>query len=758
MKVNLSLFQELYNNGLFALPIIWDTENKQATAHPEHDINQVTMSMQYVEALLQNGFNKSNGIALKLVPPYGMLDFDLKNSKDKTIYTQWLQHIESSNTDVLRKVVIESTRSGGYHVYIKYKGLDRKIAIAKSEEGLEVISVYTGALLSYTYPTPGYTLIHNDFNDLDYLTTDEFDLLTTTAALFNQSPTHKPGDKLEPIIYPPEYETLLLQFDTKCTDEVFDTILRSIDLYPAPDPHNIFKNKKYSAYLRKGSNAAYSAKAYFTSKRLLIFSASMSKYPTWHDSDRQGENKWVLSPSKIIYYKNDKNWLATIDEIKLICDSACIEIVEQQPVTKQVLPIERMRFPYDIFPDVITNFMHPQVLQHEYLSGAILAATSVAVGNTVELHAMDGYKVKPILYLAIVAPPGASKTPAIKKAFAPLEEYDSKAYKQYTEQLKEYKIKLAEAKRDKQPEPERPLMHQILIKDSTIEMVVKILSFNQQGCCIVADELSGFLARMNQYKDGDEVQKWLEMWSGASILLQRITRDENKVEEPYCSIIGGIQPGVLESLSKDDNQHNGFYHRFLFVYPEPKPKNDWQPVVIPGSVKFDFFAYFNILIKMRAEEKQIYYLEPDAEALYKQWHDNKNKKYNIATSDTVKGIIAKYQDYCLRFAILLQVMHDGAYRPGTVSANNVERAIRLTEYFLANMHKAIKILSPETPVDKLQAPYDKLYAALPVTFSLKNAIKIGIDLGLKEATVKTFFIRNKDLFIQPERGIYEKIY
>jgi hypothetical protein len=68
-------------------------------------------------------------------------------------------------------------------------------------------------------------------------------------------------------------------------------------------------------------------------------------------------------------------------------------------------------------------------------------------------------------------------------------------------------------------------------------------------------------------------------------------------------------------------------------------------------------------------------------------------------------------------------MDDGAYRPGIVSKDNMRRAIRLTEYFFRNMNKALKILAPETPVDKLNALHSKLYLKLPETFSTKPLLK-----------------------------------
>lgn len=759
--MDLSLFQEYYNNGLLALPILWDIKTKQAIAHPEHDINTKEISLQYVAALLQNGYNKSNGVAIKVMPPIGMIDFDIKNTNNKGIFNEWFNIIAATNEDVLKKVTIEQTRSEGYHVYFKYHKLDHKIAIARNE-GKEVISIYTGGLLSYCYPTPGYKLIHNDFADIDFLTDDEYGLLVETAAFFNEDAGFKTGDKIETIIdYPPEYENICLQFDTYLTINNFEKLLNSIDLYEVRgEKLRRFKNKNYTPYLREGSTGNYSAKVYYKSKHVLIFSASMPKFPSWHDAESQGDTRWVLTPSRIVYYKNDKDWLKTIAEIKAWSelDDLKLEVKNEPLEPKAILTPDRLKFPYDVFPQSIQDYISVQRIQHEYLAGAVLAALSAAIGNSAYLEAMDGYIVRPVLFMAIIAPPGASKTPALKRAFAPLEAYDAKYYIEYERNLAKYREDLAEAKKNKTAEPEKPEYEQILIKDSTIEMVVKILSFNKPGCCLVADELAGFMNRMNQYKAGDEVQKWLELYSYSPVMIQRIGRDANKVQQPFCSVVGGIQPGVLEALSKGDNAHNGFYHRFLFVYPEVQSKLDWEALTVPEKVKQYYSHMFDMLVYERQNERR-YALSEEANTLYKRWFDGKNIKYNKSENEDVKGIISKYQDYCLRFSLLLQAVHDENNRRGVVEAVNMERAIRLTEYFLGNMHKATKILQPETPVDKLKKPWDKLYAALPGYFALKNAISIADKIGIKESAVKMFLKRNeKELFTLIERGVYEKIY
>jgi hypothetical protein len=160
---------------------------------------------------------------------------------------------------------------------------------------------------------------------------------------------------------------------------------------------------------------------------------------------------------------------------------------------------------------------------------------------------------------------------------------------------------------------------------------------------------------------------------------------------------------------------------------------------------------------MRGQDKITYQLTQAAFDLYKQWFDYKNTKYNISLSDNVKGIIAKYQDYCLRFAILLQVMSE-TERTGYVTHIAMNGAIRLTEYFFGNMHKALKLLSPDSPVDKLTPQWQETYAALPVTFTTATFVTVARNFGIKESAAKVFLVRNiKKLFTLVKHGEYEKL-
>jgi hypothetical protein len=760
--MDFNIFKELVDIGFKPFPIYWDAENKTATSHvvKHGEITDENYSQTTIEKWVKE-IGQANGIAIKLFPPFLMIDFDIKNTENKSVFKDWMQVLKATNEDVLRKVCIEETRNKGYHVYLKYPEVKHKITIAASEKGAEVISVYTGGLVAYCSPTPGYTMIHNSWDDIEELTQEEFDLLVSISATFNEYKDNyeKKEVGFKPVEYPIDYEATCLSFDYHITDEAFETLLNSMDLF-RNNSYKYHKKDKHIAYLRKGSTATYSAKVYWQSRKILLFTTSLPLFPTWADNKGTGDKSWVLTPSRVIYYRNKRDWVATIEEIQMICDSIGIEL-KQKPIELQPLRQDRMQFPYDIFPDYLQEYIKCHNIQHEYIASFMFSALATAIGNTCYLEALDGYFVKPIIYLAVVANAGSAKSPSMKIAFDFLFKMDNETFKTYKTKKASYLEEKAIFDKDKKANtpPTIPVLSQNIIQDATIETVINVLQYNNKGCVLMADELIGFIKRMNAYKQGDDLQKWLEMWDGSSIMLQRITREETKIIDYTCNVVGGIQPGVLDQLSSGDNAYNGFYHRFLFSYPNPQEKASFEQIYKPTHLKERVTTLFeNIYLHRDNDTKTHYTMSTDALNLYKRWHDHKNTYYNKANNDNVKGIIAKYQGYCLRFALIIQAIEDSSYRVGLIGQDSMERAIRLTEYFFANMNKALKLLNPETPIDTLRSPYDKIYEELPDFFTMKTGILIADKYKVKTSAFKMFILRQKDLFKKgTDLGSYEKI-
>jgi hypothetical protein len=743
-----SIFHGLVEIGLNPIPIIWDQETRSAESHQVKHSDVTAENYQHIASKWAMQIERANGIALKLFPPFGMFDIDQKNTTHANTWKRWMEIVQNECPDVLRKICIETTRNNGAHIYVKYPNAKHKVTIACNPDGNEVISYYTGGLLSYCYPTPGYNIVHGAMEEIEELTPDEFDKLVSVSAIFNEY--EKPLTTPTAVInYPNEYEQACLLFDANITDEAFTELLNQITLYEVAG-FRYAKKHKFTAFLRQGSEAIYSAKVYYRSKRCLLFTTSILGFPSWADRRSQDDHSWILTPAKIVYYKNQGDWTAAIAEMQAIANAIGIEL-EPPQITHTRIEDHRLQFPYDIFPDEVSAYIHEMKINPEMLANFFLGAFTTAIGNTAFLWVHSKWIEKPVIFLALAAPAGSVKSGAMNIAFDFIYRHDALRRREYKSAKAEYESTDTKGKK-------KPVLRQVIIDDVTMEVLAKILEHNPRGCTVLPDELIGFLNRLNRYAQGDDEQKILSIFNSKSFNVQRIGRDEDLVDDYSLSIIGGIQNDLLSKLSDGDRGSNGFFHRFLIAIPDMGPK---QPFQLPNNTHAletridELFRW--IMVHRDEPDKTMYVLSNDALKMYEQWHNAKNDYYNRTHDNNVKGIIAKYQGYCLRFALIIQCIRDADVRTGIISQASMERAIRLTDYYLANMNKAIRFLAPENPIDKLKEPYKSVYDALPVMFTIGVGTEVAKSYKLKPATFKSWLSTKKELFKSEKRGTWEKL-
>ena len=184
--------------------------------------------------------------------------------------------------------------------------------------------------------------------------------------------------------------------------------------------------------------------------------------------------------------------------------------------------------------------------------------------------------------MAIVAPKGHAKSPALGLPLRPIDHRQSKAHKQYAQDMKSWMAKLENCDpksknsvRLEKPEPPR----YYFITGATEEGVRSNLLENQfsgfPGHVLnVKDELNALFSGMNQYKQsgGSEKEFYLTAYDGSTIV---ITNKSEKfvITDATMSIVGGIQPKIFKSAFSGDNVDNGLFDRFLFAVNEGFPKN-----------------------------------------------------------------------------------------------------------------------------------------------------------------------------------------
>jgi hypothetical protein len=209
--------------------------------------------------------------------------------------------------------------------------------------------------------------------------------------------------------------------------------------------------------------------------------------------------------------------------------------------------------------DLVSSTTLPAAL----VAGSGLAALAGLCGKA-DLVMPDESLVRPVLWIPLVAPRGAGKTPSMDKAFDKLRELDAAAHEQYRIELDEY-LSLKPKDRDQAAMPRDTTRR---IDDATLEVVARWLANGDSTGVVESDELSGWLQSIGQYKrvSGDK-GRWLTMWSATPWRYQRVGADKMGavgidvyIPRPVVSVVGGIQPHLHPLLGDADS---GFRPRWL---------------------------------------------------------------------------------------------------------------------------------------------------------------------------------------------------
>lgn len=198
----------------------------------------------------------------------------------------------------------------------------------------------------------------------------------------------------------------------------------------------------------------------------------------------------------------------------------------------------------------------------------------------------------PRLWGAIVGDPSIMKSPVITACTKPIDKLDAAARQRHAEAMRIYKLKGAEAKKDKTggtPEPTRPRLDRYLVEGATVEAISEVLRDDDEATQRAPagkvlsrhDEMSEFFANLDRYKaggkGGGDRGTYLRLFNGGPYTIDRIMRGAFSVPNWSACYLGGIQPGPIQKIAKDAAE-DGLLQRFIYVVPGPqRPGVDRQP-------------------------------------------------------------------------------------------------------------------------------------------------------------------------------------
>jgi len=327
-------------------------------------------------------------------------------------------------------------------------------------------------------------------------------------------------------------------------------------------------------------------------------------------------------------------------------------------------------FPVEVFPkaiqEIITGTNECLSFPIDFIGASLLYAVSVSIGNSYSVEIKKGWQENAVLYMCIVGRAGTNKSHPVSFALQPIEKRDSENFQKYQKEKQDFDAisTLTKKERDKQGynEPLKPVLAQHLVTDFTPEALIDVHKFNKRGIGVYADELATWFNNFNRYNKGSEEQFWLSVWSGKAIRVNRKTTEPTFITKPFISVIGTIQPKVLNQLA-DNRTENGFLDRLLFVAPENLKKPYWSekeinPVIIDNwqTIVLKLLDFSIACDETDSPKPEVLRLTPEAKQLLFKWQKELTDQSNHLENDVISGINAKMEMYAVRLALILQMM------------------------------------------------------------------------------------------------------
>ena len=433
-------------------------------------------------------------------------------------------------------------------------------------------------------------------------------------------------------------------------------------------------------------------------------------------------------------------------------------------------------FPLTTLPpklaELITGSITALGMPADFTAASCLVAAGIAAGNTCHLEIKQAVTQSPIFYLVLVGNPNCNKSGALKFALKPIIERDNEDYADYRRLQPKYeairqmdKAERKEAGISELPAP--PVYSRTLVTDTTPEALVSIHQDNLKGIAVHRDELAGWVKDFNRYHPGSELEMWLTNWNGDTLTVDRKNAGTIRIPQSCISVVGTIQPGVIEELAAGTRGVNGFMDRLIFVWPDNLEKPEWTETEINLPLLNAYQNAINRLLDLGFDDENqtlVLKLSPEAKTRLFNFYNIKNKPLcDDAPSEVLAGIHGKFDIHAARIIIALHLLwwaySESDTPPSEVQFSIVEKAIEVAEFFRVNALKVYSRLHNDTPVDRLSKDRKAVYEALPTSFKKSEGMAIAKTKKMEERTFSRFLNDPKaNVFVQLKHGHYEKIY
>lgn len=367
--------------------------------------------------------------------------------------------------------------------------------------------------------------------------------------------------------------------------------------------------------------------------------------------------------------RGSARWRARIDDIERIVHSAVAKKINEkgQPVDILAAPVAPA-FSADDVPPVIggwaTLWADAAGFDPSAAIGSALVAAASMIDDGIQLEVAHNTRwvESARLWVALIAPPGYAKTPAIRAALEPVHEVHRRLVESY------HPLPDAE---ERQPRPAA------LTNDATVEKLREVLQDNPRGIIYIAEELDSWLGAHDAYRAAGASKdrgEWLQLFDGGPHQVDRVKAGSYFVPNWGVSLLSATTPAALKKLVRK-LPNDGLLQRFIPVMVSPAAAPD-------ASIKTEkhYAAYHLALVKLYEHGTGRVKLGDEAAQLFLA---EQLRLRDLAPacgyiSESFAGHVAKYGSLLARVALTFHALAAPSANPAdkVIASETVELATR----------------------------------------------------------------------------------
>ncbi len=376
-------------------------------------------------------------------------------------------------------------------------------------------------------------------------------------------------------------------------------------------------------------------------------------------------------------------------------------------------------FPTSALPWVLQQLVergsHALSVDASMIALPMLSVIAGSIGASRRIALWDSWKEPAVLWCVVVARSGQQKSPSFDLALEPLRKRESRAAVDHETLLLDGRDEQAffdveftawkkDPKRSNSPpqEPIVPARRRYLTGDTTIEALASILHDSPRGVLVGRDELSGWFASLNAYRQGNkggDESHYCEMHRGGPIIVDRKggLRTIN-VPSACVSITGTVQPKILQQCLRPEHLYSGLAARFLFAMPRHRPRT-WPDQVSLETEAAGYDSIIGALLDLELVDGQPIDIPLDGNALriFKEYFLENAARIDASSDrgdDAFVAALTKIEALCPRLALIIHLAQvaDGSADPSAIGGDSMIAGANIANWFAGECRRVYCML------------------------------------------------------------------